>query len=298
MKPFQKYIWLIDRLLENPKLSFDDIAKLWEVQQMEAEPLSLRTFHEHRKAIRRLFGIDIECEKKGKDSVYFIKNREELDDSKSTTWLLRNYSIPQDFQTFIGLREKILLEEIPNKNFIENVMDALQRNVEANIGYQQYEGNRLDLHVQPYALKVYDRRWYLLGYVKESKAVRHLALDRMLNFTATNTSFTIPKTFDARAYYANSVGIYVNENLPIEKIKIRANREVKEYIRACPIHRSQEMTSYKNDGSAVFEYRLCITPDLVKKLLSFGDSIEVLEPEELREEMKKELQAALAKYVD
>jgi predicted DNA-binding transcriptional regulator YafY len=40
---------------------------------------------------------------------------------------------------------------------------------------------------------------------------------------------------------------------------------------------------------AEFTYRLCVTPELVSQLLAMGDKVEVLEPQELRDEMKKRI---------
>ena len=99
----------------------------------------------------------------------------------------------------------------------------------------------------------------------------------------------MPKDFDARKYFANVLGIYVNENLPIVKVKIRVYGEQAEYLRSAPLHKSQSEGKSKHGEFAEFTYRLCVTPDLVSQLLAMGDSVEVLEQEELRVEMKKRI---------
>ena len=48
---------------------------------------------------------------------------------------------------------------------------------------------------------------------------------------------------------------------------------------------------------AEFTYRLCITPELVSQLLAMGDKVEVLEPQELREEMKVKIKNSLERYM-
>ena len=63
---------------------------------MSDGPLALRTFHEHRKGIKEMFGVDIDCDRK--NNTYFIKNPEILD-NRMAKWLLRKYSIPQDIRT-------------------------------------------------------------------------------------------------------------------------------------------------------------------------------------------------------
>ena len=73
------------------------------------------------------------------------------------------------------------------------------------------------------------------------------------------------------------------------RVKIRTYGVQTEYLRSAPLHKSQSEGKSKHGEFAEFTYRLCITPELVSQLLAMGDKVEVLEPEELREEMKKRI---------
>ena len=168
--------------------------------------------------------------------------------------------------------------------------------VEMEIDYQKHEGHHELFHVQPYALKVFNRRWYLLGYIKERDSICHLALDRMQHQTLTDIHFELPKDFDARKYYANVVGIFVNENIPLTKVKIRAYGVQVDYLRSLPIHKSQEEVLAVYGDYSEFTYRLCITPELISLLLSMGETVEVLEPTSLRTEIQNHLQATFLRY--
>ena len=95
-KTYYRYIWLLDLLLTSDPLPYEDICMMWEANPMSDGPLALRTFHEHRKAIKEMFGVDIDCDRK--NNTYFIKNPEILD-NRMAKWLLRKYSIPQDIRT-------------------------------------------------------------------------------------------------------------------------------------------------------------------------------------------------------
>ena len=195
------------------------------------------------------------------------------------------------------MKDRILLEEIPGgMRHIDCVIDALQKNVELELDYQKYGGQNVSYHIQPYALKVYHRRWYLLGYIKELEAIRTLALDRMIMTSITNTRFELPADFDARKYFANSVGVFVNEELPIVQVIIRAYGVQAEYLRSLPLHKSQKEGRSKHGEFAEFTYRLCVTPDLISQLLAMGDKVEVLEPQTIRDEIKERLEKCLTRY--
>ena len=227
---------------------------------------------------------------------------EVLDKQKVAKWLLHKYSIPQDFATFNSMKDRILLEEIPlGTAFLDAIIESMQKNMELRIDYQRYESEQEEhlqtLHIQPYALKVFNRRWYLLGYIKEKNGLRIIALDRILDMKVFSTNFEMPEDFDAKKYFANVIGIFVNKDLPVKKVKIRAYGIQAEYLRSTPLHKSQSEVRSKHGEFAEFTYRLCITPELVSQLLAMGDKVEVLEPQELREEMKVKIKNSLERYM-
>lgn len=171
------------------------------------------------------------------------------------------------------------------------------QSVELKVDYQRYQGEHLQsFHIQPYALKVYNHRWYLLGYLKEQNGLRTIALDRILHLEKLTTPFIMPADFSASKYFANVVGIYVNQDLPVERVKIRAYGMQAEYLRSTPLHSSQAEGRSKHGEFAEFTYRLCVTPDLISQLLAMGDGVEVLEPKSLRDEVVKKLRSTLQNY--
>ena len=295
-KTYYRYIWLLNLLLESGPLSFEEICAKWEDNPLSDSQLPLRTFHEHRKGINEMFGVVIECDR-SKGNVYYVKNREVLNDNKLANWLLHNYNVPEDFITYNKMKDRILLEEIPlGGAFVSPIIEAMQENVELIIDYQRYEGHNETFHIQPYALKVYHRHWYLLGFFKDQNAIRQVALDRILTLKKTHKHFTLPNDFDARKYYAHTVGIFVNEELKPEKVRIRVYGKQVEYIRALPLHRSQQEVLTQHGKFSEFEYKVCLTPELTTQLLSLGEAAEVLLPIELREEIKRRLRAASDLY--
>ena len=69
-----------------------------------------------------------------------------------------------------------------------------------------------------------------------------------------------------------------------------------EYLRTLPLHSSQKESASKYGEFCDFEYKLCLTPELSTHILAMGENVEVLEPVELREEIKRKLTECLTKY--
>ena len=196
------------------------------------------------------------------------------------------------------MKGRILFEEIPRgAEYLQTVIDAMQKSKELQVDYQPFYGHRETYNIQPYAMKVYHQRWYVVGYIKELGSIRNIALDRTLEMNISDTSFTLPLNFNAEKYYANSIGIYVNEELKPTKVKIRAYGKQIEYLRSLPLHCSQKESASKYGEFCEFEYKLCLTPELSTHILAMGENVEVLEPVELREEIKRRLKECLTKYI-
>lgn len=288
-KTYFRYIWLLNLFLDGEAFTYEEIADLWRKDPCGSGELPIRTFHEHRKGIKEMFGVDIVCDK-SIGYAYLVPNCKVLNLDKPRKWLLNQYNIPKDFLVDYKMRDRILLEKMAKGHeWAKTVIRAMRENKELEIDYQKFEGSLETFHVQPYALKVYSRRWYLLGYVKEKGELRTLGLDRMNNVQITTTHFKMPDNFDAQKYYANTIGVYVNDKNPVTEVKIRAYGKQVEYIRSSPLHKSQSEGRSKYGEFAEFTYRVSITPELISHLLAMGDRVEVLEPVELREEMKERI---------
>ena len=59
---YRRYIWLLRTLLQNKRMTFEEISQAWENSYLsDGRPLTKRTFHLHRKAIAEMFSVSIEC---------------------------------------------------------------------------------------------------------------------------------------------------------------------------------------------------------------------------------------------
>lgn len=57
-----RYIWILNTLIKHRELTFEEIAERWSESELcNGKPMALRTFHDHRKAILELFGVEIKC---------------------------------------------------------------------------------------------------------------------------------------------------------------------------------------------------------------------------------------------
>ncbi len=296
-KTFNRYIWLLDVLLQEKQMTFDEISQRWQASNLgDNKPLPLRTFHQHRSAVEELFGVEIKCNT-SKGYKYYIANPEVLRNDRTRKWLLNSFNLSNMIIAGHNMKERILFEDIPRgTEYLQTIIDAMQQSKELAIDYQPFYGRRTSYTLQPYAMKAYHKRWYLLGFIKELEAIRSIALDRLLEMTIREQSFSLPENFNAAKYYENTVGIFVSEDLSPVKVKLKAYGKQIEYLRSLPLHKSQCEVSSKYGEFSVFEYKLCLTPELSSQILAMGENVEVLEPIALREEIMGRLNDCLNRY--
>lgn len=154
------------------------------------------------------------------------------------------------------------------------------------VKYKPFHKNRTySFNIEPYCVKLFEKRWYLLGRNVEYDELRIYALDRILFMTVTKSEFKLPKDFNAERYFSTAFGIVILQDSPAERIVVRAYRNQKHYLQSLPLHHSQRCVNETEDY-ADFELYIAPTYDLIMRLLQCGPMIEVLTPGSLRDAMK------------
>ena len=288
-------IWLVDTINRNGKITFAEINEKWLAGDKERTEIPLRTFHNHRREIEDMFDINIECEKS--TNSYYIEDSEGLYGSKLKMWLLNSFSLNNLLNESIDLKQRIIFENIPSGfEYLEPITTAMRKGLTLKVRYQPYYSPEpSEIQIEPYFLRLFRQRWYLIGRDTEKKELRTYALDRIQSAEVTETKFTYPRKFDPGEYFKESYGIIRENEHKAKRTLIKATTFQSHYLRNLPLHESQQEIE-RGDEFSIFELTLCPTFDLCQQLLSLGDTIEVLEPAELREMMKESVRKMWEKY--
>lgn len=281
-----RYVWLLNTLLQQKALSLREISELWQKSGLgDNKPLARRTFQMHRNAIEELFNICINYD--SASNSYYIEDADKFRISRACRWLLESFSVANLIQAGANMENRILFDEVPGGiDHIEKVVRAMQQEKILHIDYQQFGKETKELYFRPYAMKIYNRRWYVVGRASDGGRIVNIALDRVRVMELTDLRFSLPEDFDAKSFYTHSIGIYVDESIKPQFVKVRVRGVMREYLRALPMHHSQEECATTNEYSD-FRYYLSLTPELSSHLLMMGECAEVLEPQALREQMSE-----------
>lgn len=286
---YKRYIWLVGLIYRHNGITREEINRQWSRSHLcgkEETEIPERTFHRHKMAIKSLFDIDIVCNRHG-EKTYHIANRESIDDDDMKTWLLNAFAFNSILSENRDLRHRIVFESNPSgQKFLATIMEAMRDNAVISLDYQSFHMNAPTPHIiEPYCLKIYHQRWYLIGRRIDTDAMRTFALDRIKSMSRTGSKFKMPEDFDAEVYFADFMGITVNECIPRETVRFLAFNGRQNYLRSLPLHPTQREIS-TSEKEAVFEIDVRPTPDLFQEFLIFGKDIKILAPTWIEDKMR------------
>ena len=294
---FRQYIWLVNTLQRSRKITFEHIQSLWVENDMnDGKPLSRTTFYRLRQAIEDMFGIIIECDSYHQ---YFISNPETLRDKSTQNWMLQTLSVNNILIDSISIKDRLLLEEIPaGLEFLPIIIQAIKDNHELTMTYHKFdEPQSYTIPIQPYCLKVFRQRWYLLGKKNLTDSrLQIYALDRIQGMEETSIHFDMDPDFDAEVFFKKHFGIFIGEKGEVQRIVLRAYKKMVSLLRTLPLHSSQkEIVTSENYSD--FEYYLIPSFDFKQAILKEGAELEVIEPIPLRNMISEELSKTLNLYL-
>ena len=289
-----KYIEDLLRRKKEVGASFREIEqylteKFEEKDMPEQLKFTERTFQRDKNAILEVFGIEISYSRKR--NCYYIKE-EELEISEASIYdhllLVEAYRETKD-------RADIMLFE-PRKSrgldLLHGLIHAIVHRKVVSFTYQKFwTDEKFSRAVEPYALKEFEHRWYLLAKEHKPKDgqffIKTFGLDRISDLEIKNPTFNKEK-YDPNEEFRDSYGIIApNGNKP-EEIVLKFDRQQGNYIKALPLHHSQKITSETAD-EITFKLNLVPTYDFERELLSYGSRVTVVKPKKLKERLKAEV---------
>lgn len=167
---FDRYVWLIDLLNRHEYIKFEDISRAWAFSHLNSGPsasiqqskLPQRTFFNHIEAIFDTFGIEIKCDR---DRGYYIAKSGDVEGDGIRQWLLSILSMNNLLKESRGMRDRILFEKIPSsQRWLSVIMNAMQEGKVIEMTYQSFWRDEPNTYkAQPYCLKIFKQRWYMLA---------------------------------------------------------------------------------------------------------------------------------------
>lgn len=244
--------------------------------------ISKRTFQRDVKDINSIYSIAIEYDFSLK--TYFI-DFEDQQDVKGR--VLEAFDIFNALNISDRLSNHIHFEQRKPQgtDHLFGLLHAIKNNLQLKFTYYKFwEDDLTERSVDPYALKEFKNRWYVVGNEPKNGVIKSFALDRLSDLVITNKKFYKPNAFQVNQYYKNSFGIISpNEDTP-EDIVLSFTPFQGKYIKTLPLHHTQHILRDTEDELRI-SLKLYITHDFFMEILSLGDKVKVIQPEKLKKQL-------------
>ncbi|MEA4825169.1 MAG: YafY family protein [Clostridium sp.] len=143
-------------------------------------------------------------------------------------------------------------------------------------------------YVKPYKIIFKGQAWYLLGYCCEKKAMRVFKITRMRNVKITDEQF---ERREISKFFKDT-----EDNYEFSMVELKLRFKSNMLYRIIDFYDENEILE-EADGNYIVTTQFPYDEWIYSHILSYGDRVEVIEPEFIREEVKARLKNILKTYI-
>jgi predicted DNA-binding transcriptional regulator YafY len=280
-----RYLNIIKKLRRYNEATFIEIR---EYLKKETEPqdrpfsFSTRTFERDLNEIRSIFKIDIQYNFSSK--VYYIADDQQSDMNNR---MLESIDTINSLKMVTDVSKYMFFEQRKAKgtHHFYGLLHAIKNRIVINLIHQKYECDQpTERLVEPYALKESKGRWYVFAKDIYDNKLKTFGLDRVIDFENTPKRFDYPINLDVNDIFRYCFGVINLDDALPEEVILSFNPEQGKYIKSYPIHEPQTILQDNTDEFRI-KLHLHLTHDLIMELLSYGDTVKIIAPKRLKDEI-------------
>ncbi len=177
---------------------------------------------------------------------------------------------------------------------IETLTDAILQQKTCLVEYHSFYDDKVKgFKIDP--LRFFERNGGLYLFVRTTSFghIRLMAVERIVKLTLTEDVFSPPEKFDPDALLEEAFDLVYDDPVTV---KIRFSADQARYIQERRWAKEQKIKKLK-DGSIILEMTTSGWWDVKRWVMTFGSEAEVIEPVEMRDDIKADLEATLGLYM-
>ena len=274
----------------------DYLQRKYEERDIKLDDLKFtkRTFLRDKVAISKVLKTDIIYRRSTNTYAIDDDNEDELQED-----VFDNLLLVEAYRNVKGKKNIMLFEQRKSRglHWLSGLVHAITHQKIITLQYTKFwEGVSHDKVLEPYAVKEFKNRWYLLAHEKndEKYFIKTFGLDRISDLEIAPSTFK-PKKYDAEKDFENSFGIISTLDETPEEIVLSFDSDQGKYIKTLPLHHSQEILVDDDDE---FRIKLTLFPtyDFEREILSHGSSVKIISPLSFKNHLKSEVKKMMNNF--
>lgn len=172
------------------------------------------------------------------------------------------------------------------------INDAIICSRKIRITYIDARGYKSERIIHPYSLFTYYGANFVIGFCEDKGEIRQFKLMRIFDIQKCDEKFEAVD-FNVKEYFESSIGIVNSKkyNLVL-KIEYPYAQSFKEFEWL----NREKIEDYIDLGFIIYRAEVSGKEDIFNWIMGMGTSCEIIEPQELREEIREKLQFIINKY--
>ena len=274
----------------------DYLQRKYEERDIKLDDLKFtkRTFLRDKVAISKVLKTDIIYRRSTNTYAIDDDNEDELQED-----VFDNLLLVEAYRNVKGKKNIMLFEQRKSRglHWLSGLVHAITHQKIITLQYTKFwEGVSHDKVLEPYAVKEFKNRWYLLAHEKndEKYFIKTFGLDRISDLEIAPSTFK-PQKYDAEKDFENSFGIISTLNETPEEIVLSFDSDQGKYIKTLPLHHSQEILVDDDDE---FRIKLTLVPtyDFEREILSHGSSVKIISPLSFKNHLESEVEKMMNNF--
>jgi hypothetical protein len=188
----------------------------------------------------------------------------------------------------------------PQKSFkmIERILQGIRLQKPVRFAYlRTYDGQVTNRTIEPYGLLCRQNNWYLVGRCCDKNGRRIFLLNQIRSIRLVeDKTYTIPPDFSLQKEYSSNWGVWTEDEAPPPVlVRLRVGKGLGEKFRTTCFHDSQQITELPG-GDLEVSFFVSGAQEMLPWLLTWGPTIQLLEPAWLVDSLISQLQKTLDIY--
>ena len=185
-------------------------------------------------------------------------------------------------------------QDLKGRELVGVLFNLIIKKKVVEIVYQPYNKESEVVLIHPYHLKQYNSRWFLFGYNENYKALSNYPLDRIQSVRETSKPI-IESAINWLDYFDDIIGVTKPTNTEPQIVKLKFSERRINYVLTKPLHGTQKADKSDESGLTI-QIEVIPNPELYQLILSFGEDVKVVSPEEVKMEIKEKIKKMNTNY--
>jgi predicted DNA-binding transcriptional regulator YafY len=185
--------------------------------------------------------------------------------------------------------------ENSGQHWLDKLLNAINYCKCLTITYKSYDAAVKQRVISAYLLKEYRNSWYVVAYAHDKENTIVLKLSRIQSIEDSEIEYVEYPDFNMGDYFKYSLGVFQSNGQSPVIVILKFNQHLAPLIAETRIHNTMKVIESAADSLTV-SIEVYNTIELRNLILSYGENVTVVAPDEVRDEIKKVAESILKLY--